>query len=96
MKPSSQRGLQTLIVETAVWPIPFLINMFTALKGSHFYFYLQNDERQDCSVRHEHALHSFCISLANAMHKFLIRQERYRNVGYTLCVRYYTYVIVPQ
>ena len=28
------------VAETAVWPIPFLINMFTALKGSQFYFYL--------------------------------------------------------
>ena len=27
---------ETLIVETAVWPIPFLINVFTALKGSQF------------------------------------------------------------
>ena len=27
---------ETLIVETAVWPIPFLINMFTALKRSQF------------------------------------------------------------
>ena len=24
----------------AVWPIPFLINMFTALKGSHFFYFL--------------------------------------------------------
>ena len=29
---------ETLIVETAVWPIPFLINVFTALKESQFYF----------------------------------------------------------
>ena len=28
------------VAETAVWPIPFLINMFTALKGSQFYLYL--------------------------------------------------------
>ena len=27
-----------MIVETAVWPIPFLINVFAALKGSQFYF----------------------------------------------------------
>ena len=27
---------ETLIVETAVWPVPFLINVFTALKGSQF------------------------------------------------------------
>ena len=27
------------VAETAVWPIPFLINMLTALKGSQFYFY---------------------------------------------------------
>ena len=27
---------ETLIVETAVWPIPFLISVFTALKGSQF------------------------------------------------------------
>ena len=25
-------------METAVWPIPFLINVLTALKGSQFYF----------------------------------------------------------
>ena len=29
---------ETLIVETAVWHIPFFINVFTALKGSQFYF----------------------------------------------------------
>ena len=28
------------VAETVVCPIPFLINMFTALKGSQFYFYL--------------------------------------------------------
>ena len=28
----------TLIVETAVWPIPFLINVFTALEGSQVFF----------------------------------------------------------
>ena len=28
------------MAETAVWPILFLTNMFTALKGSLFYFYL--------------------------------------------------------
>ena len=27
---------ETLIGETAVWPIPFLTNVFTALKGSQF------------------------------------------------------------
>ena len=27
---------ETSIVETAVWPIPFLINVFAALKGSKF------------------------------------------------------------
>ena len=27
---------ETLIVETEVWPMPFLINMFAALKGSQF------------------------------------------------------------
>ena len=30
---------ETLIVETAVWPTPFLINVFTALKGSVLIFY---------------------------------------------------------
>ena len=29
---------ETLIVETAVWPISFLINVFTVLKGSQFLF----------------------------------------------------------
>ena len=29
-----------LVAETMVWPIPFLINMFTALKGSQFNFFL--------------------------------------------------------
>ena len=28
-----------LVAETAVWPIPVLINIFTAIKGSQFYFY---------------------------------------------------------
>ena len=27
---------ETSIVETAIWPITFLINVFTALKGSQF------------------------------------------------------------
>ena len=27
-----------------VWPIPCLINMFTALKGSRFYFYFQDSD----------------------------------------------------
>ena len=27
---------ETVIVETAVWPILFLISVFTALKGSQF------------------------------------------------------------
>ena len=27
------------VAETAVWPFAFLINTFTALKGSQFYFY---------------------------------------------------------
>ena len=31
---------QAAFRETAVWPIPFLINMFTALKRSQFYFIL--------------------------------------------------------
>ena len=31
---------EALVVETAVWPIPFLINMFTAPVGPQFYFYL--------------------------------------------------------
>ena len=30
---------EALVVETAVWSIPFLINAFTALKGSRFSFY---------------------------------------------------------
>ena len=29
---------EALVAETAVWPMPFLINMFTALIGSRFYF----------------------------------------------------------
>ena len=29
------------VAETAAWPIPFLIDMFTAHKGSKFYFYFQ-------------------------------------------------------
>ena len=32
-------NLGSLAAETAVWPIPFLINTFTALKGSQFHFY---------------------------------------------------------
>ena len=32
------RKYSALIVVTAVWPISFLINVFTALKGSQFYF----------------------------------------------------------
>ena len=32
------RKYNALIVETAIWPISFLINVFTALKGSQFYF----------------------------------------------------------
>ena len=35
---SSMHTDQVSIVETAVWPITFLINVFTALKGSQFYF----------------------------------------------------------
>ena len=31
---------EALVAETAVWPIPFLINVYTALKGSLFYDYL--------------------------------------------------------
>ena len=27
-----------ILVNELIWPIPFLINMLTALKGSHFYF----------------------------------------------------------
>ena len=33
---------ETLIVETAVWHIPFLINVFTALKGSVLIFISQS------------------------------------------------------
>ena len=36
---------------TAVWPIPFLINMLTALKGSQFYFYLSNPNGAKC-IKH--------------------------------------------
>ena len=32
------KGHETLIVETAAWPNPFLFNVFTALKGSQFQF----------------------------------------------------------
>ena len=32
--------LHTPVAETAVWPIPFLINMLNALKVSRFYSYL--------------------------------------------------------
>ena len=28
------------MTETAVWPIPFLINLYFAVKGSQIYFYL--------------------------------------------------------
>ena len=31
-----------VLAETVVWPILFLINMFTALKGSQFYIYIQS------------------------------------------------------
>ena len=31
---------ESLVAKTAVWPTPFLINIFTALKGSQFYFYV--------------------------------------------------------
>ena len=30
------------VAETVVWPIPFLINMFTALKGSQFFFFISS------------------------------------------------------
>ena len=33
---------ENLIVETAVWPIPFLINVFAALKGSQLYLIQSN------------------------------------------------------
>ena len=42
-----------VLAETVVWPILFLINMFTALKGSQFYFYIQSFKLQalccDCT-----------------------------------------------
>ena len=38
MLPNLKGHCRDLIVETEVWPMPFLINMFAALKGSQFLF----------------------------------------------------------
>ena len=38
LAPCCQIYRVTEDAEIAVWPIPFLINIFTALKGSQFYF----------------------------------------------------------
>ena len=34
------RGKETLKVETAAWPIPFLINVLAALKGSQVLIFI--------------------------------------------------------
>ena len=39
LTPCCQIYRVTEVAETAVWSIPFLINMFNAFKGSQFFFY---------------------------------------------------------
>ena len=43
---------ETLIVETAAWPIHFLINMFTVLKRSQFYFLFHKNTPLQSSLMH--------------------------------------------
>ena len=38
------------MAETAVWPTPFLINMFIAFKGSQFYLYLHTFDQTQVAI----------------------------------------------
>ena len=40
MLPNRRVAEEAEVAETAVWPIPILINVFAAFKGSQFYFCL--------------------------------------------------------
>ena len=50
--------------KTVVWPIPFLINMFTALQGSQFYFYLIGQAVSKETMFEYHGnIHVYCRGL---------------------------------
>ena len=64
------------MAETAVWPIPFLINMLTALKGSQFY-----EHYGDLVYKFKKL-----IGINDFSFQFRKNITRYRRIGYNLNV----------